>query len=66
MEGWRIREIARQERGRGKRIWVSYGKIQIEGKWWRWDENEQTLKDEEGRAWRSQEEGEAIEEEKAG
>jgi len=32
---WRIKKIARQEEGRKKRIWVSYGKIQIEGKWWR-------------------------------
>jgi len=27
-----IEEIARREREKGKRVWVRYGKIQIEGK----------------------------------
>jgi len=49
---WRIKEITRLERGREKRIWISYGRIQIEERWWRWDESEQTLKDNKGRAWK--------------
>lgn len=32
---WRIEEIAREEREKGNRVWLGYGKIQIEGKWWR-------------------------------
>lgn len=31
----------------GRRVWVNGGRIRIEGKWWRWDE-EEVLKDEGG------------------
>jgi len=54
---WKLEEIARQERGKGKRVWVGYGKIQIEGKWWRWEEDEEILKDGEGKVWNTQGEG---------
>ncbi|XP_029678864.1 translation machinery-associated protein 22-like [Formica exsecta] len=30
---WNLEEVARRERKKGKRVRVSYGKIQIEGKW---------------------------------
>jgi len=61
---WRTTESSCSERRREKRIWISYGKIKIEGRWWRWDEYEQTLKDKKGRTWRCQGEGEMIEEER--
>ncbi|KMQ88498.1 hypothetical protein RF55_12004 [Lasius niger] len=41
---WKLEDIARQEREKGKRVWTSYGKLQIEVKWWFWDEKEM-LKD---------------------
>jgi len=44
-------------REKGRRVWVNYGKIQIEGKLWRWDEGIQTIKDNEGRVWENQGEG---------
>lgn len=49
---WNLEDIARRERGEGKRVWVNYGKIQIEGKWWRWEEEEEMLKDNKGRVWK--------------
>ncbi|XP_011858385.1 PREDICTED: golgin subfamily A member 6-like protein 22 [Vollenhovia emeryi] len=52
---WKMEEAARNERENGKRVWLRYGRIQIEGKWWRWDEEEEVLKDEEGRIWKEKE-----------
>jgi len=63
---WRLKEIARIERGKGRRVWVSYGKIQIEGKLWRWDEGSQTIKDNESRVWENQGEGQIGGEGKVG
>jgi len=34
---WKLEEIARKEEGRGKQVWVGYGKIRIGGQWWRWE-----------------------------
>lgn len=31
----------------GKRVWIGYGNIRINVRWWRWDENE-VLRDERG------------------
>lgn len=45
---WKVKEIARQEREKGKRMWIGYGKIHIDGKWWKWDEEEEVLKNNEG------------------
>jgi len=36
------------EERKGKRVWIGYGKIRIEGQWWRWDEEEERLKDDKG------------------
>lgn len=36
---WRVGEIARKEEAAERRIWMN-GRIRIEGKWWRWDEEE--------------------------
>lgn len=49
---WNLEDIARREMGEGKRVWVNYRKIQIEGKWWRWEEEEEILKDNKGRVWK--------------
>ncbi|EZA56067.1 hypothetical protein X777_03894 [Ooceraea biroi] len=46
---WRLEEIAREEERKGKRVWIGYGRIRIEEQWWKWDENEEVLKDEKGR-----------------
>jgi hypothetical protein len=33
--------------GKGKKsTWIGYGKIRIDGQWWRWDEEEKVLRDE--------------------
>jgi len=63
---WRLKEIARIEREKGRKVWVSYGKIQIEGKTWKWDEGIQMIKDNEGRVWGNQGEGQMGEGGKAG
>ncbi|CAL1678286.1 unnamed protein product [Lasius platythorax] len=55
-----LEKIAWGERGRNKRVWVGYRKIQIDGKWWRWEEEEERLRDDEGKMWREQ--GEKMEE----
>jgi hypothetical protein len=33
----KLRELAREERDRGKRVKIGYRKIQINGDWFRWD-----------------------------
>jgi len=45
---WRLEEIAREEEGKGRKVRIGYGKIRIEEKWWRWDEEEEVLKDGKG------------------
>jgi len=45
---WKLEEIARIEEGKGRKVWIGYGKIRIEDKWWRWDEDEEVLKDGKG------------------
>ncbi|KAJ3631830.1 hypothetical protein MTP99_012936 [Tenebrio molitor] len=40
----KLRELAREERDRGKRVKIRYRKIQINGEWFRWDEREEKLK----------------------
>lgn len=51
---WSMEGIAGREREKEKRVWVKYGRMLIEGKWWRWDKEEENLKDEKGRIWREQ------------
>jgi hypothetical protein len=36
----KLREVAREEKDRGKRVKMGYRKIQINGKWFIWDERE--------------------------
>jgi hypothetical protein len=40
----KLREVAREERDRGKRVKIGYRKIQINGEWFIWDESEEKLK----------------------
>jgi hypothetical protein len=40
----KLRELAREEKDRGKRVKIGYRKIQINGEWFRWDEREEKLK----------------------
>jgi hypothetical protein len=40
----KLRELAKEERDRGKRVKIGYRKIQINGEWFRWDEREEKLK----------------------
>lgn len=44
---WNLKEVARKEEREGKRMWIGYGKIRINDKWWRWVEQEgEMLRDE--------------------
>ena len=38
--------MARGEEREGRRAWVRYGRIWMRGKWWRWDEMKEELKEE--------------------
>lgn len=40
---YKLRKIAEQERSKGKRTWVKYGRIQIEEVWWVWDEEREEI-----------------------
>lgn len=63
---WKLEEIARSEEGRGKKVWVRYGKIRIGEEWWIWDEEEEVLKDGKGRKRKEQTQGEEKEGESGG
>ena len=39
----RLKVIAEEERRKGKRVWVAYGRIDVEGEWWRWDKKRKVL-----------------------
>jgi hypothetical protein len=40
----KLRELAREERDRGKKVKIGYSKIQINRDWFRWDEKQEKLK----------------------
>ncbi|XP_011871904.1 PREDICTED: golgin subfamily A member 6-like protein 2 [Vollenhovia emeryi] len=42
---WKLEEIAREEEKEGKTVWIRYGRIRIDNIWWRWDEDEEVLRD---------------------
>lgn len=46
---WKLEEIARVEEGKGKIVWRGYGKLRIDGQWWKWDEMGEGLRDGKGR-----------------
>lgn len=37
------------EEGKGKIVWRGYGKLRIDGQWWKWDEMGEGLRDGKGR-----------------
>jgi hypothetical protein len=39
----KLREVAREERDKGKSVKIGYRKIQINGEWFKWDETEENL-----------------------
>jgi hypothetical protein len=41
----KLREVAREEKDRRKRVKMGYRKIRINGKWFIWDEREEKLKE---------------------
>ncbi|XP_025265737.1 golgin subfamily A member 6-like protein 2 [Camponotus floridanus] len=57
---WNLDKIAWEERKKGKKAWVKYGKIWMNEKWWRWNEEEMKLEegDEEEKRERRKEERE--------
>lgn len=40
---WKLEEMVKRERRSNRRAWVRYGRIWIEGKWWRWEEKREKL-----------------------
>lgn len=53
-EDWRK---ARRERRNSRRIWVRYGRIWMERRWWSWEEEKEKLVDgrEQEKGWRKEE-----------
>ncbi|XP_036143369.1 golgin subfamily A member 6-like protein 7 [Monomorium pharaonis] len=45
---WRLEKIARVEEEKGNRVWLGYGRIRIGDYWWKWDEEEEVLRNEKG------------------
>jgi len=45
---WKLEEIARREMRMGRKVVLSYGRLKIDEKWWRWDEEEEVLTDGKG------------------
>jgi len=45
---WRLVELAREEERKGRNVRIGYGKIKIGENWWRWDEEEEVLRDNKG------------------
>lgn len=46
---WKLRQIAGEEKRRGKRVRIGYGKLWIGGEAWIRDKKEEELRDERGR-----------------
>jgi len=50
-----IKKIAAREEGRGRKVKVSYGKLWVDGVWWKWSEEEEVIRD-----WRGISMGEEV------
>jgi len=69
---WKLEQMAKRERRDNRRAWVRYGRIWMEGRWWRWEEVKERVIDGRGeeRGWRGGDsreergEGKRVEEEK--
>lgn len=46
---WKIEEIARDEERKRNKVWISYGKIKINERWWIWDEDKERFKKHNGK-----------------
>jgi len=46
---WKLEEIAKREEKGGKQVRIGYGRIKVGDQWWRWDEEEEVLRDARGR-----------------
>lgn len=46
---WKLKNMAEEERRKGKRVRQGYGRIWIEDSWWYWDEEEEALRDVRGK-----------------
>ncbi|KAK0075172.1 hypothetical protein PV326_011831, partial [Microctonus aethiopoides] len=42
-------KIAYEERKKGCKVWVKYGRLETNGKWWKWDEKKGVMSDAIGR-----------------
>jgi len=62
---WKLEEIARREERRGKQVRIGYGKIKTGEHWWRWDEEEEVLRDSRGKE-KEREQGEEAGREREG
>lgn len=45
---WNLEKIAWEERKKGKTAWVKYGKIWMNERWWRWNEEREELEEGDG------------------
>lgn len=59
----RLEEITREKERKGNKVWRGYGKLRINGEWWKWDKNMDVLKYEKDNI-REREKGEIKEREK--
>lgn len=48
---WKLGEIAREVKAKGRKVLMRYGRTNIEGRWWKWDESEKRVVSGEGKSW---------------
>jgi len=53
---WKLKEVARSEERKGARVIIGNNRVMIEGEWWFWDEEKETLRDKLGKKRESREE----------
>lgn len=56
-----LEEIAREDKRRGKKVWINYEKIRIDETQWKWNEKEEVLKDWRDRVWKGMQRGDEEE-----
>lgn len=45
---WKLQEIARSEEEGGRKVWVRQSRIRINKQWWKWDKEEEVLRQKRG------------------